>query len=101
MTPIYKILFRPRAEKAFNRLSFANRQQLARKLDERRRNPRVPADSVREIKDGYRIKLRSAGLRLIYQVRDNELVILVLAVAGREREEAYAEALREYRNLDQ
>ena len=100
MTIIYKVRFRPRAEKAFKRLDFSKQQQLARKLDERRRNPRVPADSVREIKDGYTIKLRAAGLRLIYQVRDNELVILVLAVAGREREEAYAEALREYRNLD-
>lgn len=78
----------------------ADKRQLARKLGERRSNPRVPGDAVREIPDGYRLKLRSSGLRLIYQVRDGALVILVLVIGKREREEAYKDAVREYRMLD-
>jgi mRNA-degrading endonuclease RelE of RelBE toxin-antitoxin system len=43
---------------------------------------------------------RSAGIRLIYLVRDQELVILVLAIGKREREEAYKEAIQEYLRID-
>lgn len=95
----YEVAFRPNAAKASEKLGTADKRQLARKLAEKRLNPRVPGDAVREIPDGYRLKLRSAGLRLIYQVRDESLVILVLAVGRREREEAYRDAIREYLKL--
>jgi mRNA interferase RelE/StbE len=32
-----------------------------------------------------RIKLRAAGFRLVYEVRDHELLVLVVAVGKRER----------------
>lgn len=94
--PIYRIAFRPRAAKAFERLSTALQRQIAKKLKERSFNPRVPADRVREIADGYRLKLRASGIRLVYLVRDEELVILVLAIGAREREEAYKDAVSEF-----
>ena len=100
MTLIYEVAFRPRAAKAFQRLDPALQRQLARKLNERRRNPRVPADAVREIPNGYKIKLRSSGFRLIYIIRDAQLVILVLSIGKREREEAYVDAAKEFRNLN-
>jgi len=37
------------------------------------------------MQDCYKIKLRSAGYRLVYQVRDGELVVSVIAVGKRER----------------
>ncbi len=58
------------------------------------------ADAVREIPGGYKIKLRSSGIRLIYLVRDQEIVILVLSIGRREREEAYDEAIREFRKIN-
>ena len=100
MTTIYKVVFRRRAQKVFDRLGTAEQRQLAAKLKERTANPRVPADAVREIPDGYKIKLRAPGIRLIYQVRDRRLVILVLAIGKRERLEAYKEAVRELGKLD-
>jgi mRNA interferase RelE/StbE len=100
LTTIYKVAFRPRAKKAFDRLATADQRQLARKLKARCENPRVPADRVREIPEAFKIKLRSSGIRLIYQVRDQQLHILVLAVGKREREEAYQDAIREYLQLD-
>jgi len=42
--------------------------------------------------DCYKIKLRSAGYRLVYQVVDDKLVITVVAVGRRERSEAYTAA---------
>lgn len=96
----YKVAFRPRAAKAFRNLATIEQRQISKKLKERCLNPRVPADRVREIPGGYRLKLRSAGIRLIYLVRDTELVILVLAIGRREREEAYADAVQEYLRVD-
>ncbi|WP_309751214.1 type II toxin-antitoxin system RelE/ParE family toxin [Novosphingobium sp.] len=99
--PTFEVRFRPRAAKAFEKLGTADKRQLAANLAERRDNPRVPGDAVRQIPNGYRLKLRKSGIRLIYQVRDQQLLVLVLAIGRREREEAYREALREYGNVDE
>ena len=40
-------------------------------------------------KDRYKIKLRSAGFRLVYEVRDAQLVMVVVAVGKRERNAGY------------
>jgi mRNA interferase RelE/StbE len=99
--PTYEVVFRQRAAKAFQRLSTASQRQIAKKLKERCLQPKVSADQVRDIPNAYRLKLRSAGIRLIYMVRDEQLVILVLSVGRREREEAYKDAIREFLTLDE
>ncbi|MEO6093108.1 MAG: type II toxin-antitoxin system RelE/ParE family toxin [Novosphingobium sp.] len=101
MTDIYEVEFRPRAAKAFEKLASSIQTQLSRKLNERRSHPRVPADRVREMPDGYRLKLRAAGVRLVYQVHDGRLLILVLSVGSRDGEKAYKDALREYIEVSQ
>jgi mRNA interferase RelE/StbE len=93
-------VFRPKAAKAFKKLDPALQKQVARKLSERKTNPKVLTDSVREIPGAYKIKLRASGFRLIYLVRDTQLVILILSIGKREREEAYVDALKEFRNLN-
>ena len=40
----------------------------------------------------YKIKLRSIGYRLVYEVIDHKLVILVIAVGKRNQEEVYKKA---------
>jgi mRNA interferase RelE/StbE len=100
LTPIYKVAFRPQAAKAFKKLDFALQQQLARKLDERRCNPHVPADRLHDLPHCYKIKLRASGIRAVYQVRDDALVLLVLAVGKRDRLEAYNFAAAELKNRD-
>lgn len=42
--------------------------------------------------DCYTIKLRSSGYRLVYQVIDLEVVVFVVAVDKREREQVYRKA---------
>ncbi|PWD62466.1 plasmid stabilization protein [Pectobacterium parmentieri] len=55
-------------------------------------NPHVPANRLHGMADCYKIKLRSAGYRLVYQVLEHEIVVLVLAVGKRERSEVYQAA---------
>ena len=55
-------------------------------------NPRVEANRLRDLPDCYKIKLRRAGYRLIYQVIDQEIVVFVVAVDKRENSAAYDKA---------
>ena len=55
-------------------------------------NPRIEANRLHSLPDCYKIKLRSSGYRLVYQVIDHEVVVFVVAVDRREREQAYRKA---------
>ncbi len=100
MATIYKVEFRPKAFKAFQKIGTAAQRQLAKKLEERRHNPHVLADRLNDMPDCYKIKMRSSGLRAIYQVKDDRLILLVLAVAARDKDEAYKLAAAELKKLD-
>lgn len=52
-------------------------------------NPRVPAARLHGHADRYKIKLRASGYRLVYQVIDEKVVLLVIAVGRRESSEVY------------
>ncbi len=41
------------------------------------------------MKDCYKIKLRKAGYRLVYQVRDLEIIVSIVAVGKREKNSVY------------
>jgi len=79
--------------KEFENLTAPIRLQLARKLKARLAWPRVEADRLSGMPDCYKIKLRSSGYRLVYQVVDERLVVLVIAVGKRERNQVYGAAL--------
>jgi mRNA interferase RelE/StbE len=55
-------------------------------------NPRIEANRLHSLPDCYKIKLRSSGYRLVYQVIDHEVVVFVVAVDRRERKQAYRKA---------
>ncbi len=80
----YKLEFDPRAWKEWSKLGDTVRQQFKKKLAEVLVYPRIEANRLRELPDCYKIKLRSAGYRLIYQVRDEQITIFVVAVGKRE-----------------
>ena len=68
------------------------KEQFKSKLQERLLNPHVPADRLSGLGNAYKIKLRSAGYRLVYRVVDEVLVVTVIAVGKRERGRVYQEA---------
>lgn len=85
----YELAFDRRALKEWHKLDASVRQQFKKKLAEVIEQPFVDANKLNQIPGCYKIKLRSSGYRLIYQVMDQELVVLVVAIGKRERKEAY------------
>lgn len=88
----YKLEFLPTALKEWEKLGHTLREQLKKKLKERLSTPRVPADALSGLQDHYKIKLRSAGYRLVYRVEDSTIVVTVVAVGKRERSGVYLSA---------
>ncbi len=85
----YKLKFMSEALKEWGKLDKGVKSQFKKKLIERLENPRVELSKLCGLKDCYKIKLRSAGYRLVYEVRDNELVVSVVTVGKRERNLVY------------
>lgn len=88
----YSLEFDARALKEWQKLGDTVREQLKKKLRAVLLNPRVEANRLHTLPDCYKIKLRSSGYRLVYQVIDLEVVVFVVAVDKREREQAYLKA---------
>jgi mRNA interferase RelE/StbE len=63
------------------------REPFKTKLAERLAHPKVPSARLHGAKERYKIKLRNAGYRLVYEVRDREwsswLLLLVIGSATR------------------
>ena len=56
--------------------------------------PRTPGAELHgDLRDCYKIKLLRQGVRLVYQVEDDVLLVLVLAVAKREDMAVYRAAV--------
>ncbi len=90
----YDLAFLDVALKEWRKLDNQTRQQFKAKLEERLLNPKVPSARLHGPKERYKIKLRNAGYRLVYEVRDKQLIVLVVAVGKRERNEVYKVAER-------
>ncbi len=85
----YRLEFLPIARKEWDKLGATVREQFKRKLSERLQRPRVQADALRGMPDHYKIKLRSAGFRLVYRVEDERITIVVVAVGRRDHSDVY------------
>ena len=88
----YKLKFLPAALKEWNKLGSTIRLQFKKKLKERLKQPKIASAKLIGFQDVYKIKLRSSGYRLAYQVRDQELTIIVIAVGKREKDKVYLRA---------
>ena len=88
----YELAFLEIALKEWRKLDSAARDQFKKKLAERLAHPRVPSARLSGAADRYKIKLRSLGYRLVYEVRDDERVVIVIAVGKRERAAVYRAA---------
>lgn len=88
----YQLAFNASAKKEWDKLNSTIRLQFASKLKQRLDNPHVEADKLRDMPGCYKIKLRSLGYRLVYEVRDRELIVTVVAVGKREKGRVYRAA---------
>ena len=86
---IYELVFKQDALKEWQKLDSTIKVQFKKKLIERLSNPKIESSRLNGMKDCYKIKLRKAGYRLVYQVRDLEVVVSIVAVGKREKNSVY------------
>jgi len=90
----YKLEFLTEALKEWKALDSTTKKQFKKKLIERLENPLIPSAKLLGARNRYKIKLRAAGYRLIYEVLDDEIVVVVVAVGKRERNRVYKAAAK-------
>ena len=90
----YQLAFSASALKEWKKLAEPIRKQFKKKLAERLEVPRIPSDALSGFDDCYKIKLRSVGYRLVYEVEDETVTVTVVAVGKRERADVYKKAKR-------
>ncbi len=77
----YRVIVSPKAEKNIRSLPPANVKRLAELLDVLKINP-VPSERF-DIKNAYRVRL--GQFRVIYTVKWNENLVVILKIEPRER----------------
>jgi len=88
----YSLEFRDSAWKEWNKLDRPLRELFKARLLKRLETPRVESARLSGLPDCYKIKLRAAGYRLVYQVFDDRVVVVVVAVGKREDSAVYRAA---------
>jgi mRNA interferase RelE/StbE len=89
---IYELAFLDSALKEWRKLDANTRDIFKARLEERLANPHVQAAKLTGSRNRYKIKLRSVGYRLVYEVRDAQLIVIVIAVGRRNNNAVYKAA---------
>lgn len=89
----YSLRFMPEALAEWRQLDGSVRAPLKKLLAKRLDQPHTPGGQMHGSLSGcYKIKLLKHGVRLVYAVEDDQLIVLVLAVAKREDGVVYGAA---------
>ena len=88
----YKLKFIPTALKEWKKLDSSIQLQFKKKLEERLQELHIKASHLSGFENHYKIKLRASGYRLVYEVIDQEICIMVIAVGKRDKSEVYKQA---------
>lgn len=94
---IYELEFREEALKEWHKLGATVKNEFKIILRRRLENPRIQKHALHGMPDHYKIKLRSAGYRLVYRVEDARVTVVVVAVGKRERNVVYEAAVNRQR----
>ena len=78
----YEIIIKPAAEKCLDRIPKSTRRRIADALEGLRNNPRPPG--VLKMSGAENLwRIRIGNYRVLYEIHDNRLIVLVLRVAHR------------------
>lgn len=89
----YSIEFHTLALKEWKKLDCVIQQQFRRQLEKRLANPHVSSARLHgDLANFYKIKLKAFGYRLVYEVIDHKLIIMIIAVGKRDRFKIYQSA---------
>lgn len=95
----YQLKFAISAKKEWDKLDPPIQKQFTEKLKKRLHQPEVSGDKLHGMSGCYKIKLRASGYRLVYEVLHDTVIVLVLAVGKRERNQIYTLAQQRLRPL--
>jgi len=79
----YRIELVPEAEESLAGLSLKQRQRIARKIDALAENPRPPNSKKLEGAAPPIYRVVSGDFRVLYQVHDKDLIVLVVRIGDR------------------
>ena len=83
------------ALKEWKKLDGSIKTKFLKTLTRRLQEPHVPSAKLRgDLQNTYKIKLRDVGYRLVYEVIDQRLVVVVIAIGRRDHDEAYQIAVK-------
>ncbi|WP_180147443.1 type II toxin-antitoxin system RelE/ParE family toxin [Acinetobacter sp. YH12052] len=89
----YKLLRHKDFTAKWEKLPSAIRDQFKKKLAKVIEQPHIPKNMLKgDLAGCYKIKLLKAGVRLVYQVKDDQVVILLITVGKRADSIVYDEA---------
>ena len=90
----YKLFLLPQALTEWNALDGSVKDNLKKLLAKRLDNPHVPGGELHgDLKGCYKIKLNKQGIRLVYAVEDDKLIVMVMSVDKREDSIVYKSAV--------
>ena len=90
---IFNLEFHVLALKEWQKLDNSIKEQFKKQLQKRLLNPRSASAKLHgDLDNCYKIKLRAVGYRLVYEVIDHKLVVLVIAVGKRDQDAVYRKA---------
>jgi mRNA interferase RelE/StbE len=90
---IYELEFHVSAWREWQKLDGSVKQVFKKQLAQRLKNPHVPASLLGgDLKNTYKIKLQNAGYRLVYEVIEKKMVVLVIAIGKRADFQVYLRA---------
>ncbi|MBX3641332.1 MAG: type II toxin-antitoxin system RelE/ParE family toxin [Nitrosomonas sp.] len=89
----YKLKFLPSAKKEWDKLDNSIKKQFKNKLKKCLEDPCIEANRLTSFECAYKIKLRSAGYCLVYEVDNKEIIVFVIAVEKKENNEVYSAAM--------
>jgi mRNA interferase RelE/StbE len=78
----YQIIIKPTAEKSMDKIPLSARRRIADAIEELRSDPR-PAGVVKLAGDDNLWRIRIGNYRVVYEIHDDRLIVLVLRVAHR------------------
>jgi mRNA interferase RelE/StbE len=90
----FNLEFHVLALKEWQKIDNSVKEQFKKQLQKRLINPRVASAKLHgELDNFYKIKLRTVGYRLVYEVIDHKLVVLVIAIGKRNQDAVYRKAV--------
>ena len=90
----YELEFKKTALKEWNKLGATVQAQFKKNLLDVLAKPHIPGSKLSGASDLYKIKLRQAGYRLVYEVNDQVITVTVVVVGKREGGTVYRTALK-------